>query len=418
MIRSCFRSQTTTLLVGIVVFCLTVVSGSSAQVGVPTTFSGRLIDKGGNPIVGRAVAIIPVEDGNGAWFPIEVDGIEWPDDPFAFQAKTDTEGRFSINARIQGPVMLGLLPYYKPEAAILKVKIGEMFMYPGGNAVGRGIVLVPEPGEALENIEITARSFLQVQGKVRRMDGTPLDNARIEFSVRQLSFDGEGGLDISSGIQTDADGDFVQYIESYTDGAAFYIMSVRYQGQHVAVKPIVVKPEDQTHEAIFTFKNPLMLMSDLPEGAPRGSQADVSAASGAVTDARGVWVVNPANGHAYKKIVCLDPEDAIAEATTEGAYLVAINDEAEQNWLANFFILHHTFIGLKNIEKEGQWQWHSGEPVTYTNWNPNEPRDSDKADKDYVILFGGQWMAIGPGDIHWRLARTAILERKKPPVEK
>ncbi|MYA70039.1 hypothetical protein F4009_16720 [Candidatus Poribacteria bacterium] len=418
MIHSCFRRQAAALLVGIVVFCLTVVWGSSAQTGVPTPFSGRVIDKGGNPIVGRAVAIIPVEDGNGAWFPIEVDGVEWPDDPFAFQAKTDMEGRFSISALIQGPVMLGLLPYYKPEAAILKVKIGEVFAYPSGNAVGRGIVFTPEPGEALENIEMTARPFLQVQGKVRRMDGTPLDNARIKFSVRQLGFDGESDGDMSWGTETDVVGDFGQYIESYTDGPAFYIMSIRYQGQHVAAKPIVVKPEDQTHKVIFTFKNPLM--SDLPERAPRNFQAGVSAASGAVTDARGVWIVNPANGHAYKKIFCLDPEDAIAQATIEGAYLVAINDEAEQYWLGQVFTLHHTFIRLNNIEKEGQeqWQWHSGEPVTYTNWNANEPGDSDKGVEDYVILLGGQWMDIGPGDIHWRLTRTAILEREKPPVEK
>ncbi|MCG9130330.1 hypothetical protein J5I95_01475 [Candidatus Poribacteria bacterium] len=416
MIRSCFRRQAAALLVGIAVFCLTVVWRSSAQPGVPTTFSGRVIDKGGNPIVGRAVAIIPVEDGNGAWFPTEVDGHEWPDDPFAFQAKTDREGRFTINARIQSPVMLGLLPYYKPEAAILKVKIGEMFAYPSGNAVGRGIVFAPEPGGVIENIEMTARPFLQVHGKVRRLDGTPLDNARIKFSVRQLGFDGESDGDISSGTQTDVGGDFVKYIESYTDGPAFYIMSIRYQGQHVSAKPIVVKAEDQTHKVIFTFKNPLM--SDLPEGAPRSFQADASAASGAVTDARGVWIVNPANGHAYKKILCDDPEDAIAQATTEGAYLVAINDEAEQYWLGQVFILHHTFIGLTNIEKEGQWQWHSGEPVTYTNWNTNEPADTDKRDEDYVILLGGQWMDIGPGDIHWRLTRTAILEREKPPVEK
>ena len=410
MIRSLFRRKRSAFFVGIVVFCLTVVWGNSAQTGVPTTFSGRVIDKGGNPIVGRAVAIIPVEDGKGAWFPTEADGAEWPDDPFAFQAKTDREGRFTINARIQGPVMLGLLPYYKPEAAILKVKIGEMFAYPSGNAVGRGIVFAPEPGEAIEDIEITAKRFLRVQGKVRRMDGTPLDNARIKFSVRQLSFDGEGDGNIGWSTQTNVGGDFVQYIESYTDVPAFYIMSIRYQGQHVAANPIVVKPEDQMHKVIFTFKNPLT--PDLPEGAPRNFQAGVSAASGTVTDARGVWVVNPANGHAYKKIFCGDPEDAIAQATEEDAYLVAINDEAEQHWLGQVFIPHHTFIGLKNTEKEGQWQWHSGEPVTYTNW-----ADSDKGDEDYVILLGGQWMDIGPNDIQWRLTRTAILEREKPPVE-
>ena len=405
------------LLITVISLFIGLVARSIAQEAETGTFSGRVIDKGGNPIVGRAVAIIPVEDGNGAWFPTEADGAEWPADPFAFQAKTDRAGRFTINARIQGPVMLGLLPYYKPEAAILKVKIGEMFAYPSGNAVGRGIVFAPEPGENLENIEITARPFLRVQGKVLRMDGAPLDNARIKFSVRQLGFDGESDANRSWGTQTDIVGDFVQYIESYTDGPTFYIVSIRYQGQHVTAKPIVVKPEDQTHKVIFTFKDPLM--SDLPEGAPRGFQAGVSAASGAVTDARGVWVVNPANGHAYKKISCIGPEDAIAQATEEDAYLVTINDEAEQVWLGRVFISHYTFIGLNDVEKEGHWQWYSGEPVTYTNWAKyDEPQPLDKAGADDVILFGGEWMNIGPSDIQWRLTRTAILERKKPPVEK
>ena len=189
-------------------------------------FSGHLIDTAGNPIAGRTVAIIPVEDGNGAWFPAEVDGQEWPDDPFAFQAKTDAEGRFRIRAPIQDPVMLGLLPYYKPEAAILKVKIGKMFAYPSGNARGRGIVFAPEPGKAVENIEITVQLFLQLRGKVRRMDGTPLDNARIKFRVRQLSFDGEWDGDNSWGTETDVVGDFVQHVERYADIPAFYIMSI------------------------------------------------------------------------------------------------------------------------------------------------------------------------------------------------
>ena len=404
------------LILVIVVLSLTVFSKSSAQDGVPTPFSGRVIDTAGTPISGLAVAIIPVEDGNGAWFPTEVDGHDWPDDPFGFQAKTDAEGRFSINALIQGPVMLGLLPYYKPEAAILKVKIGKIFAYPSGHVRGRGIVFAPEPGKPLENIEITARPFLQVRGKVRRMDGTPLDNARIQFSVRQLSFDGGDG-DISWGVETDVVGDFVQYIESSADPPAFYIMSVTYQGQRVEAKPVVVKPEDQTHKVIFTFKTPLM--SDIVEGAAHGLQANAPDATGNEIDARGVWIVNPANGHAYKKISCGDPEDAMEQAEAEGAYLVAINDAAEQDWLDQVFKLHHIFIGLNDLKKEGEWQWHSGEPVTYTKWaSHNEPADSDKGDEDYVILLMGQWMDTGPGDLHWRFTRTALLEREEPPVEK
>ena len=410
-----FGQKTLVCIVGIVILSLTIFSKSSAQDGVSTPISGRVIDTAGNPIVGRAVAIIPVEDGKGAWFPVEVEGLDWPDDPFAFQAKTDAEGRFTIKALIQGPVMLTLLPYYKPEAAILKVKIGKIFAYPSGHAVGRGIVFAPAPGKPLENIEITARPFLQVQAKVHRMDSTPLDNARIKFRVRQLSFDGDGG-DRSWGIETDVAGDFVQYIESYADAPEFYIMSVAYQGQRVAAKPVVVKPEAQTHKVIFTFKN--LLMSDIVDGAAHGLQANAPDATGNEIDAGGVWIVNPANGHAYKKISCSDPENAIAQATAEDAYLVAINDAAEQHWLGRVFKLHHTFIGLNDLEKEGEWVWHSGEPVTYTNWGSyNEPEDSDKGDEDYVILLAGQWMDIGPGDHHWNFTRTAILEREKPPVE-
>ena len=408
-----FGRKTLAFFGGIVVLFLTVFLKSSAQEGVPTVFSGHLIDTAGNPIAGRTVAIIPVEDGNGAWFPAEVDGQGWPDDPFAFHAKTDAEGGFRIRAPIQGPVMLGLLPYYKPEAAILKVKIGKIFAYPSGNVRGRGIVFAPEPGRPLENIEITARLFLQVGGKVRRMDGTPLDNARIKFSVRQLSFDGESDGDSSWGTETDIVGDFVQYIEHYADVPAFYIMSIGYQGERVVAKPIVVKPEDQTHKVIFTFKNPLL------EGAPHGLQSRAPDTTYNEIDAGGVWIVNPANGHAYKKISCSDPENAIAQAAAEGAYLVAINDAAEQRWLGRVFKLHHTFIGLNDLEKEGEWQWHSGEPVTYTNWGSyNEPEDSDKGDEDYVILLMGQWMDIGPGDHHWRFTRTALLERAKLPAEK
>ena len=50
-----------------------------------------------------------------------------------------------------------------------------------------------------------------------------------------------------------------------------------------------------------------------------------------------VWVVNPENGHAYKRVHCETRNDAIAQATKEKAHLVSINDEAEQTWLAAVF---------------------------------------------------------------------------------
>ena len=413
----CFRMKTIVFLLGIVVFLLVGAWESSAQESALTTLTGRAIDEAGQPIAGLTVAIVPVQDGYGAWFPIEVEERGWPDDPMAFQAETDAEGRFVITDAIAGPVLLGLFPYYKPEAQILKVQIGEMFLYPGGDAVGGGTVFTLEAGEYIENVEITVQRFLQLRGKVLKIDGNPLANARrIKFKVRQLSLDGELDGSRSWTTKTDAEGNFVQYIPGYANFPIFYFMSVTYQEHQAQLDPIVVRPEDLMHEAVFTFEVPLP--PDMPRNAPPRFHAGASARAGGGIDAKDVWVVNPANGHAYKKIRFSGVEDAIAQAAKENAYLVAINDEAEQNWLERVFVAHRTLIGLSDVGKEGQWQWQSGEPVTYTNWARDEPQDTDKGDEDYVILFADQWMDIGPADIRWRFINSVLLENEGLPLKK
>lgn len=80
------------------------------------------------------------------------------------------------------------------------------------------------------------------------------------------------------------------------------------------------------------------------------------------------WVVNPANGHAYKKIRCGSLADAQKKAETEGAYLVTINDEAEQKWLSGIFGNRLYWIGLSDAKTGGQWVWQNGDPLTYINW--------------------------------------------------
>ena len=382
-----------------------------------TTFSGRVIDRAGHPITGFTIALIPVQDGNGAWFPIEVDGREGHDDPIAFQAEIDSEGRFVITDAIAGPVLLGLFPYYKPEAQILRVQIGEMYLYPGGNGVGGGTVLALEPGEYIENVEITVQQFLQLRGKVLKMDGNPLANAqRVKFRVRRLSLDAELDSSTSWTTETDAEGNFVQYIPAYVDGPMFYFMSITCGDGSAQLDPIVVKPEDLMHEAVFMFEDPLI--PDVPRNVPGRFHAGVSARAGSGLDTKGVWVVNPENGHAYKKIRFSGTENAISQAAKEGAYLVAINDAAEQQWLERVFSPMRTLIGLSDIEEEGQWQWHSGEPVTYTNWAKYEPQDTDKGDEDYVILMGDKWMDIGPGDVRWGFIQSALLEKEGVPLKK
>ena len=417
MTRLYFGKKILTFFVGIVVLLLTSAWESGAQNDALTTLSGRVIDAAGQPIAGLTMVLVPVADGNGAWFPIEVEGHDWPDDPMAFQGETDAKGRFVITDAIVGPVLLGVFPYYKPEAQILKAQIGDMFLYPGGGAVGGGTVFTLEPGEYIENVEITVQRFLQLRGKVLKMDGSPLANAkRINFRIRKLSLDGEYDGSIGWGTETDDEGNFVQYMTRYMNGPAFYFMSVTYQEHQVQLDPIVIKPEDLMQEVVFTFEVPLPL--DMPRNAPRGFHAGASARVGGGLDAGGVWVVNPANGHAYKKIRFSGVEDAIAQAAKENAYLVTINDAAEQNWLEQVFVPHRVLIGLSDVEEEGQWQWHSGEPVTYTNWARDEPNDTGKGDEDYVILFANQWVDIGPGDIRWRFIQSVLLEKEEASLKK
>ena len=126
--------------------------------------------------------------------------------------------------------------------------------------------------------------------------------------------------------------------------------------------------------------------------------------------------MNPANGHAYAKIRCGGLDEAQDRATAEGAYLVAINDEAEQKWLSGFFGNYLYWIGLSDAEKEGEWVWQNGESLTYTNWGPNDrffrSIFSAKKKEGVVMTFvDGEWHAVGPGDLFWDETGMAILEK-------
>ncbi len=106
-------------------------------------------------------------------------------------------------------------------------------------------------------------------------------------------------------------------------------------------------------------------------------------------------------------------------AAEEGAYLVSINDKVEDVWLQEIqkiFELDSFWIGLSDVAEEGQWVWHSGEPVTYTNWREHLKGMGNTEIKDYAIsYFGGGWRAVG--DEHTPFRGGAILERAHTPVK-
>ena len=75
-----------------------------------------------------------------------------------------------------------------------------------------------------------------------------------------------------------------------------------------------------------------------------------------------------------------------------GGNLVTINDANEQQFLVDSLINANTlyWIGLNDVQSEGNFVWSSGEAVSYTNWYSGEPSNSGGAENYTAINWGGR----------------------------
>lgn len=383
---------------------LSAVSHGRTQDGT-VAFSGRVVGLEGEAVAGLSLAIEHVMFGD---YEDEVERIQ------PLETETDEDGAFSFSGITPGQVQL-ILPfdmdaekqfYIEPEDEILSIKIGEVTYHQNEPYAFDGITFTITPGVHIQNVEVKVRPRMRIRGRIVFNDGSPLADARIRIGVRSEDLDGSGSGSSSGGTQTDADGNFTDYVS----GGGLYTVTVGYQDLSVTSEPFVLNAGERRED--------LLLMFDSAPIAPVAE--DMETSTPPAFDRRGVWVVNPENGHAYKEVYVEGPEEAKALATAENAYLVSINDEMEQRWLEGLFDPAPFWIGLSDVETEGQWQWDSGEPVTYTNWSlhPIFPDDLDDAEKDYVVkTFTGEWQAVGTESPFWRITRRAILEADELPAE-
>ena len=87
--------------------------------------------------------------------------------------------------------------------------------------------------------------------------------------------------------------------------------------------------------------------------------------------------------------------DAKNIATNLGGYLVAIDDETENQWIRdqmsnNGYDWESVWIGFTDEANEGIFEWVNGSQSTYTNWNHGEPNNA--GGEDYTeLLNNGKW---------------------------
>ena len=112
-------------------------------------------------------------------------------------------------------------------------------------------------------------------------------------------------------------------------------------------------------------------------------------------------MTNPANGHPYTLIGTSSRQDAVAFADSVGGELLSIENFSENEWvrqnLANFGgQSREVWLGLSDAQVEGQWQWDSGEPFGYHNWEFGEPNNGEAGgNEDQVIMTSdGDWSDV------------------------
>ncbi len=446
MIRLAFNMWLFILLITVIALFIGFTAHSIAQKQT-STLSGRVVDVKGNPVNELPVFIRAVESFDGRV------GSFFPSDYFdARHTRTTFDGRFSITDIPSGSIYFGALSNniktlissdfeakikkalkkkdvdalraigihelksddFEPDVKILSLNIQGVTFYPRGDS--DKILFGLTPGTHIENVLVTVKPRMRIRGRVLFKDGTPLTNARLRFGLTYNTEDGEGHGSSGGLPKTGAKGYFVYYLKEKND-PAFYTFSLEYMGLIAKSDPVLLKPGERLDGLTFTFnsapiapKPPRKQETIVKKPDPPPLQEHLSRQK-----PEEVWIVNPANRHAYKRVHCKTRDDAIAQAIKEKAHFVTINDAKEQEWLEKVFGYGFYWIGLSYVKKEGKWQWHNGAPFTYQNWLPNDyfSESFDVNERNYAVMtfIDGKWYAVSPKSVIAQMTGMAIIEK-------
>ena len=398
-------------------------------IAAPTaSFSGRVIDESGNPIEELKVVLLTdfhelMVQQLFPWMSDEVvtnRGVppaNAPDTPPYTQvvSKSDKIGTFAFTNVVSQPfMMLGItLPGKNPDHGyeFIRFKIGGVTF-----RIDRNEFAVPfsiSPGTTVKDIEVTIKAKSGIRGQVITADGAPLKNIEVKLKIEQ-DF---GNVALTTSERNVLLNDRGQFTAEVSRSAALgpYTVSVTHGELTAKSAPLKIEPH-QSAEIVLKL---------LPAAEQEKLNALTNAAVSEIQQRldEGIWVINPENRHAYKRIRIKTLEEARQKAKAQEAYLVAINDAAEQDYLLDVLGVQHDsvnnlWIGLK----AGATHWDSGEPVTYTRFlTPKQPTDTEKAndskpEKDgaNVLLWGknGVWTVEHQGTPTTEYILYTILEKE------
>lgn len=386
------------------------------------SFSGRVIDESGNPIEDFNVVLLTdfhevVIQQLFSWMSAEVvidRDISPITDYLQVESKTDKTGAFAFINVVSQPLMM--LPITFPQRGLdhdyefFRFKIGGVLYRIDRNEAA--VTFSISPGTTVQNIDITAKLPRGIRVQVVTADGTPLKNTSVNLKLER-SING-GFVRLEQEVRLN---DVGQTTEEISRNGT-YTVNVTHNGLTAKSQPL----------KIGTHQRAEVVLKLLPAAEQEKLNALNALSNAAVSEIQqlldeGVWVINPENRHAYKRIRIKTLEEARQKAKAQGAYLVAINDAAEQHYLLDVLGVQHDsannfWIGLK----AGATHWDSGEPVTFTRFlTPTQLTDTEKADDAIpekedanVLLWGnnGMWTFENYGSPLTKYFRYAILEKE------
>ncbi|XP_061044804.1 low affinity immunoglobulin epsilon Fc receptor [Eubalaena glacialis] len=71
--------------------------------------------------------------------------------------------------------------------------------------------------------------------------------------------------------------------------------------------------------------------------------------------------------------------------------LVSIRSQEEQDFLTKHSNKRASWIGLRDLDIEGEFIWMDSSPLGYSNWQPGEPNDAGQGENCVMMQGSGQW---------------------------